>query len=82
MVKVSPRSHCIPLDAAPLLPVRRLPEGSNPYGALARHLVPCPMVGTEVVIQRCGFCAHGSDWVHDQATDTNHLRCSYLTREL
>jgi len=83
MFKVSPHPYCIPVDAAPLLPVRRLPEGSNPYSPLAaRHLVPCPMVGTEVVLQRCSFCAYGSDWIHDQATDTNHLRCSYLAREL
>jgi hypothetical protein len=39
------------------------------------------MVGTEVVIQRCSFCMHGSEWIHDQATDTTQLRCSYLTRE-
>ena len=82
MVKVSSYQRCIPIDAAPLLPVRRLPAASSPSSPLsATHLVLCPMVGTEVVVQRCSFCAHGSEWIFDQATDTNQLRCSYLARE-
>ena len=81
MLKVSPQQRCIPVDAAPLLPVRRLSESSPCTPLAARHLVLCPMVDTEVVVQRCSFCAHGSDWIHDQATDSIQLRCSYLARE-
>ena len=86
MSKDSPRR--VAIDSAPLLPVRRLPEklGSerNTHSespVSARHAVLCPMLGTEVVVQRCSFCAHGSDWIHDQRSDTIQLRCSYLAQD-
>jgi len=84
MSKDSPRR--IPIDSAPLLPVRRLPESlrsdqsHSESPVSARHAVLCPMLGTEVVVQRCSFCAHGSDWIHDQASDTIQLRCSFLAQ--
>lgn len=72
-------------DSAPLLQVRpmqdseRIPESMT----TARHKVLCPLVGREVVTQRCDFCSHGQEWLFDQATGNVLLRCTYLaqTRE-
>ena len=72
-------------DSVPLLQVRRLPDSKQaPESATsARHLVLCPLVGSEVVAQRCDFCPHGKEWLLDQATGQVLLRCTYLaqTRE-
>lgn len=69
-------------DSAPLLQVRRLsdPKRAPESRTSADHMVPCPLVGREVVAQRCDFCAHGQEWLFDQATGQRFLRCSYLAR--
>lgn len=72
-------------DNAPLLQVRRMQDSERTSQAMttANHGVLCPLVGREVVTQRCDFCPHGNEWLFDQATGNVLLRCSYLaqTRE-
>lgn len=83
MAKLPASPHAVAVDSAPLLPVRRLPTGVTRSATTeaSRHVVLCPMVGTEVVLQRCNFCPHGREWIHDQATDRLMLRCTYLAQQ-
>lgn len=69
-------------DSAPLLQVRRLSDSEHAPESTttADHRVLCPLVGREVVAQRCDFCAHGKEWLFDQATGQMFLRCTYLAR--
>ena len=83
-----PKPGAHPAKAAPppsreLIQARKLPlaEDSADGPSSAGYRVLCPMVRSEVVIQRCDFCPHGKEWIFDQVTDTLMLRCSYLARD-
>lgn len=81
-----PGVHAARIAPAPsreLLQARKLSPAEHASDAptSARYRVFCPMVRTEVVLQRCDFCPHGKEWVHDQVTDTVMLRCSFLARD-
>jgi len=69
--------------APELIQARKIPSEEHlPNGPRStRYRVMCPMLGTEVVLQRCDFCPHGKEWIFDQETETVMLRCSFLARD-
>jgi hypothetical protein len=81
-----PGVHAAKASADPSRELVQVRKVSNTESGLdgpasAQYRVLCPMTRAEVVAQRCEFCPHGREWIHDQATDTVMLRCSFLTRE-
>ncbi len=78
-----PISPGIPLSRAPVvLQSRKSYVGSVDLSrAPSEHFVACPMVRQDVALGTCESCSHGHDWVHDQASDTVLLRCSFLARD-
>ena len=64
--------------ATNLLPARRLAvQGSSASGAANELAVDCPMVKSEVLLQRCAFCEHGRGLLLDPERDSLTLRCSF-----
>lgn len=61
-----------------LLPAERLTvRGSGATNAANELKVDCPMVKTEVLLQRCAFCEHGQGLLLDPSTNSLTLRCSF-----
>lgn len=61
-----------------LVPVERLAVHRSGATDAANELaVECPMVRTEVLLQRCAFCEHGQGLLLDPSTHSLALRCSF-----
>lgn len=64
--------------ATDLLPAKRLVVRRSGATDAANELeVDCPMVRTEVLLQRCAFCEHGQGLLLDPSTNGLTLRCSF-----